>query len=353
MRHALSGIVATLLMASAAQAEAADPSILKTEHFMVDTDTPGVQLYVRNKHPADMTAVGPEHVLLYVHGATQPSEATFDLSLDGLSWMDYIAGRGWDVYLMDARGYGGSTRSPELTQPDAAQAPMVTTAIKVRDLGAVVDFILKRRGLSRLKLLGWSWGTTVAGAYAAGHPDKVSGLVLYAPVWCDGPCAYDAESAVGPVADEMGRVVAPTMAETRTRLQSGVPQARREELLPEEWFAAWSAATLATDPVGAQKDPPVIRVPPGVREDSDRYWNRGKSTYDPTKIMAPTLVVVAEWDRLTPPDWAKSLYESLVNSAGRRFVELKEGSHIILLEKTRMSLFEAVQPFIDGPGKPQ
>jgi pimeloyl-ACP methyl ester carboxylesterase len=150
----------------------------------------------------------------------------------------------------------------------------------------------------------------------------------------------------------MGPVVAVTMAATRSRLQSGVPPARRDELLPEHWFAAWSAATLATDPVGAQSKPPIIRVPAGVKQDSDRYWSQGKSTYDPTKIVAPTLVVVAEWDELTPPDSAKSLYESLVNSADRRFAELKEGSHMILLEKTRMSLFEAVQPFIDAPGAP-
>jgi hypothetical protein len=40
-----------------------------------------------------------EKTLLFVHGATQPAEATFDLPLEGLSWMDYIAQHGWDVYL--------------------------------------------------------------------------------------------------------------------------------------------------------------------------------------------------------------------------------------------------------------
>jgi len=30
--------------------------------------------------------------LLFVHGATQPSEAIFDLPLDGLSWMDFFQG---------------------------------------------------------------------------------------------------------------------------------------------------------------------------------------------------------------------------------------------------------------------
>lgn len=67
-------------------------------------------------------------------------------------------------------------------------------------------------------------------------------------------------------------------------------------------------------------------------------------------ITAPTLVVVAEWDELTPPSGARALHEALANSAGRRLVELKEGTHAILIEKNRMALFEAVQQFLDGVG---
>ena len=45
---------------------------------------------------------------------TYPSETAFDLPLGGRSMMDYIALQGWDVYLFDVRGYGGSTRPPEM-----------------------------------------------------------------------------------------------------------------------------------------------------------------------------------------------------------------------------------------------
>src|SRR5690349_23428501 len=63
------------------------------EEFMVPAADPGIQLYVRNKHAQGMTTVGAERILLYVHGATYPSETAFDLSLGGFSWMDYIAQR--------------------------------------------------------------------------------------------------------------------------------------------------------------------------------------------------------------------------------------------------------------------
>ena len=97
---------------------AADPAQkLVTEQFMIDAADPGIKLYVINKHTEDLKQFSSEKMLLFVHCATQPSEATFDLPLEGLSWMDYIAQHGWDVYLIDVRGYGRSTRPPEMDQP--------------------------------------------------------------------------------------------------------------------------------------------------------------------------------------------------------------------------------------------
>jgi hypothetical protein len=55
------------------------------EKFMVPASDPGIQLYVRNKHPEGATKFGAEKILLYVHGATYPSETAFDLRLNGLS----------------------------------------------------------------------------------------------------------------------------------------------------------------------------------------------------------------------------------------------------------------------------
>src|SRR5215213_7335509 len=78
------------------------------EEFMVPSADPGIQLYVRNKHPQGVQKFAADKILLYVHGATYPSETAFDLRLNGLSWMDYIAQRGYDVYLVDLRGYGRS-----------------------------------------------------------------------------------------------------------------------------------------------------------------------------------------------------------------------------------------------------
>ena len=95
---------------------------LVTEDLRIASDTPGIQLYLRNKRPQDVT-VFADRILLYVHGATYPATTAFDLRLDGMSWMDYIAAQGWDVYLVDLRGYGQSTRPPEMAQPAKDNPP--------------------------------------------------------------------------------------------------------------------------------------------------------------------------------------------------------------------------------------
>jgi pimeloyl-ACP methyl ester carboxylesterase len=68
----------------------------------------------------------------------------------------------------------------------------------VKDVGAAVDFILKRRGVQKLNLMGWSWGTSTMGWYTAQHNDKVVKLVFYAPQWLrNAPSLTDSGAKLG------------------------------------------------------------------------------------------------------------------------------------------------------------
>ena len=152
-------------------------SSLAMEEFMVPSE-PGIDLYVRNKHAAGRSSYAGDKIVLFVHGATYPAETAFDLQLNGMSWMDYIAQHGYDVYLVDVRGYGRSTRPPQMDQPADRNEPFAGSATAVKDVAAAVDFIRKRRGVDKINLLGWSWGTTIMGWYTAQNNDKVNKLVL-------------------------------------------------------------------------------------------------------------------------------------------------------------------------------
>jgi pimeloyl-ACP methyl ester carboxylesterase len=315
------------------------------EEMMVPALDPGIEIFVRNKRPASLTAFRPERTVLYVHGATYPASTSFDLALDGVSWMDYLAARGYDVYLLDVRGYGRSTRPPEMAEKPDAHGPIVRGDTAVRDIGAVVDFILKRRNIPRLNLIGWSWGTTLMATYTTQNPGKVERLALYAPGWIRKTASL-VPVAPGP----LGAWRATTRAQALTRWLTGVPEDKKATLIPAGWFDQWADATWATDPVGATQSPPAVRAPNGVLADGAEYWSSNKPYYDPAKITVPTLLVHGEWDQDLPPYMAQTLFPLLVNSPGKRYVMLAEGTHTIIMEKNRLELFKAVQAFLDEGG---
>lgn len=326
---------------------AKEPAIV-TEEFTVPATDPGIDLYVRNKHPRAVKGFAGEKILLFVHGATYPAETTFDLKLNGLSWMDYIAQRGYDVYLVDVRGFGRSTRPVEMDQPAEDNAPIVRTDTAVKDVGVAVDFILKRRGASKLNLMGWSWGTSIMGWYTTQHNDKVNRLVLYAPLWIStSPPLVSPDVTLGAY-----RTV--TREAARTRWLRDVPEDRKADLIPAGWFDAWADATFATDPVGARQIPPVLRAPNGAVQDGREFWSDGKVLYDPAGIRVPTLLAHAEWDADLPSYMLYEYFARLTNAPYKRYVQIGEGTHSIMMEKNRMQLFQAVQQFLDErltPGK--
>ena len=61
---------------------------------------------------------------------------------------------GWDVYLVDVRGYGGSTRPPEMDKPATEGSPFADTSTAVKDVSAAVNYILQKRGVAKINLMG-------------------------------------------------------------------------------------------------------------------------------------------------------------------------------------------------------
>ncbi len=306
---------------------------MDTQDFLIDSDTAGIRLHVRNKR----TAAGGEAVLL-MHGATYSSESLFDVPLGGFSFMDYLARHGYDVYAVDARGYGGSTRPPDGDQP------VGRTESGLRDLGAAVDFVLARRGVERLNLVAMSWGGSVAGAYATRHGDKVAKLALIAPLWLsDRPLPVDPGGALGAYRQVL-------VHQARERWVGAAPPAKRDGLIPAGWFEAWAAASLKTDP---DSDGATMRAVNGPIQDIRDHWTAGRPLYDPAEIAVPVLQVHAEWDIDVTLDTARDFFGRLTAAPYRRWVEIGEGTHMVLMEKNRLQAFDAVRRFLDEDYAPE
>ncbi|WP_146000615.1 alpha/beta fold hydrolase [Brevibacterium ihuae] len=85
------------------------------------------------------------------------------------------AARGLEVVMVEHRGVGLSRR--DLDGHDLPQEAM-SVELAVADLAAVLD----AEGIDRAVIIGSSYGTYVAQAFAVDHPDRVGGLVLDSPM---------------------------------------------------------------------------------------------------------------------------------------------------------------------------
>jgi pimeloyl-ACP methyl ester carboxylesterase len=224
-RAALAAGLSLIPAAWPAAAQQQNPGIV-AEDLTVPAGEPGVGIYVRNKHPAGMASFAPDRTLVFVHGATYPASTSFDLQLGGASFMDDLAEHGFDVYAIDLPGYGRSSRPPQMAQAPDANPPLETTADAVRHYAAVVDHVLRRRGLQRLDVMGWSWGTAIAAGFAAEQPGKTERLVLYAPVW------LRTTPSLVQVSGPLGAYRTVTAEQARQRWLTGVPEDKKSTLIP-------------------------------------------------------------------------------------------------------------------------
>jgi pimeloyl-ACP methyl ester carboxylesterase len=332
-------LVAAVVAGTPAQAR--EPKLESTD-TMIPSGDAGIQLFVRNKHLAGKES-SADKILLFVHGATYPAETAFDLPIEGVSMMDLIAARGYDVYLVDVRGYGHSTRPAEMSQPPEANKPIVSTKVAAHDLGAAVDYILKKRKVSKIDVMGWSWGTSISGLYTSEHNDRVNRLVLYAPQWI----RNEPPAPVAANAPPMGAYRLVSKESAKARWLKGVAEDKQADLIPPGVFDAWANATWATDPEASKQNPPMLRAPNGVMEDSANTWGAGKALYDPGKITVPTLLLHAEWDADLPSYQAQGYFAQLKNTPYKRLIELSEGTHTVMMEKNRMQFFHELMGFLD------
>jgi pimeloyl-ACP methyl ester carboxylesterase len=228
-----------------------------------------------------------------------------------------------------------------MDRPARDSSPVVTTDDGVRDFGAVIDHIRERRGIPRVILMGWSWGTVIAGAFAAANPDKVERLVMYAPLWLrriPGGLRVDSQ---------MGAYRTVTFEAAKQRWLNGVAPSRQQDLIPPGVLEAWWNANMEADPVGAKLAPPAVRAPNGLLVDAFKYWEADTRYYDPSAITAPTLLVVGDWDVDTPAYMAQAILTRL-GSPQKRLVIIGEGTHHLMLERNRRQMFREIQVFLDA-----
>jgi pimeloyl-ACP methyl ester carboxylesterase len=128
-------------------------------------------------------------------------------------------------------------------QPPSENPPFATTEEAAADVAAAVDFILKRREIAKLNLIGWSWGTAIMSYYTVRNNDKVAKLALYAPSWI-----RQTPSLVQTGAGPLGAYRTVTIEAAKQRWLTGVAPDKVAALIPAGWFEAWVKSNLDADP---------------------------------------------------------------------------------------------------------
>lgn len=158
-------------------------------------------------------------------------------------WRRYFDPTAFRIVLFDQRGCGRST--PHASDPSVGLQTNTT-----HHLISDIERLRERLGIERWMVVGGSWGTTLALAYAEEFPERVSEMVLFSVV-------TTTQREVRWVTRDVGRYFPAEWA----RFHEGVPAADRDGDLADAY------ARLLADPE------------PAVREKAARDWCRWEDVH--------------------------------------------------------------------------
>jgi pimeloyl-ACP methyl ester carboxylesterase len=237
-----------------------------------------LSLHLRAVIPSERS----RRAVLLLHGATLASYV-FDLPVPGYSLQERLAAAGWASYALDARGYGQSTRPAPGDPGCPADRPFSTAAEGVADVADAVRFLRHDRGHPEVVLVGYSWGTILAGRFVNAYPGAVSRMILFAPIygtanarWLDyfGALAGQAQADCGP-----GAYRWTTADELRARWDSEIPIEAKSAWRANEVLTAVLEAALGSDPLSLTRAPPAFRSPTGCGVDLLRAFS-GRTAFE-------------------------------------------------------------------------
>ncbi|NPD23219.1 alpha/beta fold hydrolase [Corallococcus exiguus] len=308
--------------------------------FLVPSEE-GIEVSVREVKDTGMQVANLPPLIL-LHGARVPGRASFDLPVEGGSIAAELARAGHAVYLMDARGYGGSTRPLAMSTP-AKGRPLVGSHEVVQDVHAVVGWVKARTGQRRVGLVGWATGGHWAGMYASLHPDNVSHLVMLNALYA-GSAEHkmlgkgtDFEDPKRPGhfnAEGIGSYRWNTGASLMAVWDRQLPEAEEERVKwrDPEVAASFQREAVTSDPLGPSRTPFAFRAPSGALEDSF-YLATGRQLWDGASITAKVLILRAENDFWSRPEDVTRLQEHLNHAASVKAVVLPGATHFVHLER--------------------
>lgn len=297
-------------------------------------DGAGLALHLRHAAPAGAS----RGTVVLVHGATLAS-GLWDIAVPGYSVLAALAGAGFSAWAPDLRGYA---RSDRVAQPRAAYA---TLPEAVHDIGAVIAHACRADGVAQVLLVGGSWGSITAAAYAAAQPQQVAGLALMAPLY-----GSVNERWLADLADPSDRSrMNPRLGATRRvdraallrRWDPEIPYPDKHRRRDDAVLDALLADALAAEPDGGAAG--MFTVPNGTLHDLFAVFS-GRPLVDPAAILVPTLLLRGEHDATSTDDDTRALFARL-GTADKQSLTIGDAGHFICAERNAPLFQDALLGF--------
>lgn len=320
-----------------AAAFASPPLLTRRELHVVTSD--GVRVHVRELKPG--SAATRSRPLLLIHGARVPGIASFDLDVPHGSLAADLGGRlNRAIYVVDARGYGGSDRPAAMEKPPAENRPLSRAYEVVRDIDAVVRRATQLCRVDQADLLGWATGGAWAAYYASLWPERVAHLVTLNALYG----ATTAHAMLGPGSDTadpahpdqlnpgIGAYALTTGASLLRVWDRSIPESDKSLWRDPAIARAYVDAALSSDPETLQHDPLAFRAPLGAIEDSF-YQAAGRRLYDSSSISSKVLIVRSGRDFWSRPEDATNFSHDATRARSTRILTIPDATHFVHLDR--------------------
>ena len=285
------------------------------EHWV---DNGNIRLYVWEKYVGNPAG---KRIIVLCHGSATAGKESFDLQVPGktsYSLMDVLAQKGFDIFALDVRGFGRSTH------PDGH----MTTMEASQDLNAVVDYIIKVRGVSKVNLLGWSWGTQYGGMFVMAQPAKVERYISYAQMHLNSPDIAKRRPRVE--AFRKDAYIKIPEAGWKPRFYSMTPP-EANDLEVVDAYAKEAARVEVKSPTGPQLD--MTTIMPMI---------------NPRLIPVPTMIIHGQYDDVADLDGLLPFFAQLPNPS-KKYVVVPDAGHMMHLQKGHRLFQHEVISFFSAP----
>jgi pimeloyl-ACP methyl ester carboxylesterase len=315
-------------------------------NFSQSTIDEGNGITVKTMRIACERAWPESRTILLIHGGGPGDIASFDFNWNENSpFATDLAEMGFTVYLMDVRGWEGSTAPAYSLTDTAVTAGSCQEA--ARDIDTVVDYIRKTEHKDRVNLFGWATGGHWASYFTTLHNDKVDNLIVLNTLYgVKAPWALSSAFA-DPADSNRYNNHLPVYRESN---QQALIDARLNAVpFPDknDWIDTSGLRKYAGTVTMWSKDH-ILRVPGGYRKESF-YMAQGHQYWNARDITRPVLILRSQYDFWSRPIDATTFYHDLSNSPRKSSMELKEATHFVFLDrpaKGRDQLLNAIDRFI-------